>query len=124
MYYKVVLRESSGKLFSCVAYDEWRVEYRLGERVQPNIAGSKLMVFDTLANAESFALPGSVYRIYECEVENPVKANYISYVYYWNNLFWINYKYGTVDYDRVEPAIPGTVFVDSIKLIKEAESVD
>lgn len=125
MYYKVVrVNRYDKKLVSCVANAEWEVEYKVGERVQPNIAGSKLMVFDSYANAITFCgATDSDYKIYQCEADNPEVSLFVGFLSTYYKEFWDAYNKGKIDPCDCGESVAGTVFVDSVKLIKEAKHV-
>lgn len=116
MYYKVV-SVNHNRMYSYIWHHEYAVEYIENEWVKPNIG--KLFAFNSFDSALHFyTADGDAeeqYEIWECEVENPIEANYISWL--WANLesFWSG------DKRNIVPAPKGTMNCDAIKLIRKVE---
>lgn len=126
MYYKVVFKHGD-KFLSCVVMDHWTVCYGVGKVSVPRVDGSKLMVFDNLYLAQDFAnnfvlIPRKHLAIFECEVENPVRAYYVQYSWDRKVCFWVDFNSG-VDLVKYKKAPDGTCFVDSVTLIREVDDV-
>lgn len=129
-YYKVVRVIEDGRMVSsthlgCKNYlNKVMVTYRLGEWTYPILPKSRLFVFSTLKAARSFFLPTSkglvsVFRIFECEVENPIPFKVVpgmleTYTLYRN--FWQDKEINT----RLLSCPPNkTVGVTAVKLIRK-----
>lgn len=97
------------------------VEYKVGEWVSPVLEGSKLFVFDTLERANLFACSSE--KIFECEVENPEKLSIICCFMecFTVKTFWT--RKDNINVMQMQ-AIPGTVGVDRIKLLREISDAE
>jgi hypothetical protein len=127
MYYKVVNSDfSSAYVGSDYAYscEKLKVYYKIDDWVEPKIKGSKLMVFDSLENAQYFMdhCGWGVY-IYKCEVKNPskkgvfVKANYRLAERLFRIIDLKNKKKKFTD--LLDEPIKGTIFCDAVKLVEK-----
>jgi hypothetical protein len=115
-YYKVVSSDLTSARISETAF---RVHYKIGEWTYPTRKGTKIFVFDDLQGAKNFINDtwNSGDKIFECEVKSPCtdKSYFVEFGsldYFWNRL---------LAGEKVFPdePLPGTVFVDAVKLLKE-----
>ena len=119
--YKVVV---AGTLKSCRAStwdnsDQWAVTYKLNEWVSPLVKNSKLLVFDTLENAKSFANNNTYPEaIYKCEVRRVSSQKYISDLVYEVEKFWKTLGFNRSKSCRIQPIVPGTHFASQVKLLE------
>ncbi len=112
--YKVVAKEG-GKLMSCVTFDDaFRTEYKRTGWTYPKYKGTRLFVFDTLENAQSWTGTGE--EVWECEVPKTYKCMYsYNILRYW--LAKLGHKRTS---DMVsECSIVGSLMVDKVKLLKK-----
>ena len=121
-YYKVVDED----LRSCCKNDffpeEYRVQYIVGEFVKPSVDETCLYVFKEFVNAKDFInnafIDGPYWKIYRCEVTNPLRASSLAYPESIHR-FW---KGQYVEYETY-PAPKGTYRCDSVKLIEKVEDI-
>lgn len=127
MYYKVVNSNlssafiSSGMVLNSIHFT---VLYKINEWVEPTIKGSKLMVFDSLEEAENFLnIFGWGDVIYKCEAKNPNKTG----LFIKGNMYIYNDLLKILDLKRkkkkfshlLDEPIPGTIFCDAVKLVEK-----
>ena len=114
-YYKVVnstLKSAVPSIYS--------IQYILDQWVYPIIPDSKLLCFDNLKDVKKAGFAKYYYRVFRCEVSNPSKIKYLN-VEENDPLFWKN-KHSKKEGHYIKCiAPPGTVGVDSVKLIEEIE---
>lgn len=117
IFYKVVRkRDKTNKDLTSVIRNNFSIKYKTQRWRKPRLQGSKIFVFDSLANAKYFVSRSNGFKlaIYECEVQNPVKAT--GYAFCADDNAILNFWNGT-DQDNFQLPI-GTYFVDKVKLIK------
>ena len=86
--YKVLLRDQNNILWSSsqgLMSQEWEVRYEIGTEIRPNISGSLLLAFDSLATAATFRWRVGL-EVFEAESEDPINFP-ISTNNRWNE-FW------------------------------------
>lgn len=127
MYYKVVNDNMSSAYIGsgCIGnYKELIIYYKIDDWVKPRIKGSKLMVFDSLENAQYFMDHcGWGYYIFKCEVKNPSKKGVFvkaDYSLAERLLKIINLKNKKKKFtDLLDKPIRGTIFCDAVKLVEK-----
>ena len=120
IFYKIVRKRSKYcKDLLSVVKNSFSIKYKTQRWRKPILKGSKIFVFDTLENANTFLLNNRGYNlvIYECEVQNPVKAT--SYAFCADDFSITEYWKG-LKHDNFKLPI-GTYFVDKIKLTKRVQ---
>jgi hypothetical protein len=125
-YYKVVSRELKSFIINDNDYEGIVVQYKLNKFVKPNIADTKLMIFNSLANAIEFSRLHSNFlrigKIYKVEALN---VSYYGICLSFNNFIKtlktiVKLKKGKKGYLKYNISIPrGTLFADQVKLLKE-----
>ena len=126
LFYKVVNED----LTSCCRNPnfplKYKVRYKIGEFVKPNIDGTRLFVFKNLDDVNEFLsnvfLEKEFWSVYECEVTNPKEESAIAYPAEVES-FWYYRNAGKLygELDNSMPAPQGTYSCDSVKLIKRIE---
>ena len=125
MYYKVVSFNMKSAYVSYIGVnnsEKFAITYKLNSWVEPILSGSKLMVFDSLKNAQDFMVSWGSY-IYECEVKNPSKKGIFVEgtpdIYEDINII-LDLKNKKKKFSHLlQKPIKGTVFCDAVKLIGE-----
>jgi len=131
-YYKSLTDSLKSALYKSGLPREVAVQYKEGEFVKPNIAGTQLMVWDNLKKAQQFkrewCFEGSVWEV---EVKNPRKTG----IFYRNILelcgdthkfiqtlkYMIGLRQKKQRYIIHGHADASAVFVDEVKLVKRIE---
>lgn len=122
IYYKVVQRNLQSCSLSAYFPSSFRVTYKIGQFVRPNVSKTKLFIFENLEDAEKFRnneCCGSIWDIYSCEVKNPSKPKYIAWI---SNIaeFWkIKFNHKKISDEVGKEPITGTVFCDAVKLLEK-----
>jgi len=101
----------------------FRATYGIGQITYPTVPHSHLFVFNTLNNAKMFLGDNQYnnYSIFECEVTNPIAAKWRIYNYEnTDNLLngWLQRYKGKDGKVELVDAPAGTLFVDSVKLLR------
>lgn len=132
IFYKVVHSEDKSSINSNLNYSNisYKVFYKLNEFVSPNIEGTKLYIFSSLEDVESFIHNEFImdYSVYECEVINPTVATLLgnpSLV----GRFWelVKRPFISIEHEKRVNSLyfktvpSGTYECDAVKLIKEIE---
>lgn len=114
MYYKVV-RPFNGSLLSCSIDPSTALTYSADQWTEPVIPGSRIFVFDSLANADYFRSFGQV--IYSCEAEDLIPLANRSFELTDRHIraFWD----GTLHNYNLAQAPIGTLGAKRVKLIEE-----
>jgi len=138
-YYKIcylsgntLMSYADGKLYNIDK--NLPITYKLDQWNYPNFKDTKLMVFDSLENAQNWLSQDSVFpnrnnKIFECEVKNPTKRSiflrivFADYTCINKTLkMCITLKNKKKKYSQLCYQPPkGTVFVSALKLIKEVK---
>jgi hypothetical protein len=123
VFYKVVRRrDKTNKDLTSVTTNGFSIKYKTQRWRKPRLQGSKIFVFDSLNNARCFIAKNSGFNlvIYECEVQNPVKAQCYAYIADDNSILYF-WRRG-LEEDKSDFQLPvGTYFVDKVKLIKRVK---
>ncbi len=127
-YYKVVTNQLQSVMVP--KRSELCITYIIGEFVKSHIKGSKLFVFKSRHDAESFQY-GVGGSIYECEVINPNNNISVFQTIRWDKKIWdvlskiwklkrskkkFTHLLFINEYCNIPP---GSVFVDEVKLVKQ-----
>lgn len=124
-YYKVVNSDN----VSIAAHPDTCIEYILNEWVSPKLTGSKLLVFETLEHAKSYANI-IIDRIYRCIVTNPTKPKFNrGSIWSTNTLYWEIINKARKHKKNIQTALnnnslrtyewpSGTVLCNKVKLIE------
>lgn len=133
-YYKLVY-PSNNKLLSCQTsqwgslYDEYCVEYLIGQYVSPNIPNTKLMVFDNLKDAIHFKddlIDKNLIQIFSCGIKGKcIHAPFAEYIFDIEEVIrqYIKYKKQHKGEGLYKKGLApkGTVFCNQVKLLKRIQ---
>ena len=123
VFYKVVRRrDKTNKDLTSVITNGFSIKYKTQRWRKPRLQGSKIFVFDSLNNARCFITKnsGNNLVIYECEVQNPVKAKSYAFTADDESIlrFW---RFKLEEYSSSFQLPVGTYFVDKVKLTKRVQ---
>jgi hypothetical protein len=116
IYYKIVQADT---LESYCKNNDFKIKYKVNEWVAPVLAGSKIFIFDTLADAQRFLYADAgdaKYSVYSCEALNVEPAKNMTRVYFNLVDFWNNNGEDCLVIDS--PPL-GTLYADKIKLLEK-----
>lgn len=124
LYYKVLSNglESPDMSSACQNTDmprEFRVFYKVGEFVKPNLEGSKLFIFEDEDDAIQFIereLFGSGADVWTCKVKNPVKPPEKRGLICMIKEYWIAY---TKESLHSKPYPEGTLVCDEVMVLEK-----
>lgn len=133
-YYKVVTQDLKSAIVNprfnnYDFYNDFCVQYKVGEWIKPNMEHSKLMVFDSFDNAKRFYDIENNYNtrlcIYECNGKNPSRQGLCILVgrirHMYDELLKIKKaKKKVIEfYNSFSFTPPGTIFCSAVKLVKK-----
>lgn len=104
---------------------QWRVEYPIGVAVRPKMVETLLFAFKELGAAAFWHRREKNTEIWEAEAEDPIPVCEVSDSFSPSRMssFWINYKWGVVEFclgGTIKAPIT-TVACKSIRLIRQIE---